>query len=358
MIQQALEEHFHIVSSAGDESIEELVLDCEPDIILLDVILENTNGYDICRRIRKLSMAHQVIIIFISSLHSLQDKLKAYEAGGDDYVCKPVNLTELQCKLDVYQKRINEQRQLSVQMEQISQANNDSQRHYNELNLLIECFKQTLSIDDLGDLYQASEVVLNAFGLQGCIEFRVYNCFHQYPQDNISHLESEILLLGKEAKAIVPLGANILFNSNHCSLLIKNMNSVDPDNQHLNDRLLTLVQIIDSRLLFLQSERYHLLERKKNIQALKTQIVISYGGISNGFSLLEQRLTQTFSQFQQDLNNKLAEFDASNSQTQQINTQVKQAKVQFDHIIKQSINIDYTVTDIDRLLNRIFNTNE
>jgi len=58
----------------------------EPDIILLDVMLPDGDGVDLCREIRKQSKAH---IIYLTAKTEYEDLSRGLEAGGDDYIRKP-----------------------------------------------------------------------------------------------------------------------------------------------------------------------------------------------------------------------------------------------------------------------------
>lgn len=70
-----------------------------PDVLLLDVGMPGTNGFDICKGIRKSSRFHDMAIMFISGTHGTDAKLEGYEAGGDDYLTKPIDLAELRAKV-------------------------------------------------------------------------------------------------------------------------------------------------------------------------------------------------------------------------------------------------------------------
>lgn len=74
------------------------------DLMLLDVMLPNTNGIDICRRIRD-SISYP--IIFISALGLEEDIISGLESGGDDYITKPFSLKQLRVKIDSHLRREN-----------------------------------------------------------------------------------------------------------------------------------------------------------------------------------------------------------------------------------------------------------
>jgi two-component sensor histidine kinase len=65
-----------------------------PDLILLDVMLPPSNGYDVCRRIKAVQGLFTPVIL-LTGRNSVKDKLRGFEAGGDDYVVKPFINDEL-----------------------------------------------------------------------------------------------------------------------------------------------------------------------------------------------------------------------------------------------------------------------
>ena len=73
------------------------------DLVLLDINLPGTNGYDLCRAIRRHN-AH-IPIIMLTSLNSLSNKVDGYDAGADDYMVKPFEFRELLLKIRVLLKR-------------------------------------------------------------------------------------------------------------------------------------------------------------------------------------------------------------------------------------------------------------
>lgn len=75
-----------------------------PDIILLDLMLPDIDGYQLCRTLRGSPELHQPAIIIISARSSRKDKLHAYQAGADDYIIKPFFNEELTAKILAYSK--------------------------------------------------------------------------------------------------------------------------------------------------------------------------------------------------------------------------------------------------------------
>ena len=85
----------------GGEALEHC-LDNSYDLVLLDVMLPEVDGFTICKRLRKRS---DVPIIFITAKGNEVDKLQGYSLGCDDYVSKPFSLAELFAKVSAMIKR-------------------------------------------------------------------------------------------------------------------------------------------------------------------------------------------------------------------------------------------------------------
>lgn len=65
-----------------------------PDIVLLDVTMPGMDGYETCRRLKQDPLLKGIPVIFISALSETFDKVTAFEAGGVDYITKPIQIEE------------------------------------------------------------------------------------------------------------------------------------------------------------------------------------------------------------------------------------------------------------------------
>jgi putative two-component system response regulator len=75
------------------------LLDASIDLVLLDVMMPETDGFTVARRIREMPGVSDVPIIMVTALTSKQDRLKAVEAGANDFISKPIDLTELRVRM-------------------------------------------------------------------------------------------------------------------------------------------------------------------------------------------------------------------------------------------------------------------
>ena len=86
-----------------------------PDLILLDILMPEINGYELCKILKSQSDTVNIPIIFISALQEISAQIQAFEAGGVDYITKPFHIDEViirvenQLRLQFLQKELSEQ---------------------------------------------------------------------------------------------------------------------------------------------------------------------------------------------------------------------------------------------------------
>ena len=71
-----------------------------PDLILLDITMPEMSGYEICAQLKSNPSLKDIPVIFISGLAETEDKVRAFEAGGVDYITKPFKVQEVQARVD------------------------------------------------------------------------------------------------------------------------------------------------------------------------------------------------------------------------------------------------------------------
>lgn len=90
----------------GREAIEQATA-YQPDIVLLDVMLPDMDGIEVCERLRKVDALKNTLIIFLSARGEDYSQLAGYRAGADDYVVKPVRIRILKHKMEALVGRLN-----------------------------------------------------------------------------------------------------------------------------------------------------------------------------------------------------------------------------------------------------------
>jgi DNA-binding response OmpR family regulator len=81
-------------ASSGQEALAQIDADC-PDLVLLDIMMPEMNGYEVCQKIRQNPATEMLPVVMVTALDASQDRIKGIEAGADDFLGKPVNQPEL-----------------------------------------------------------------------------------------------------------------------------------------------------------------------------------------------------------------------------------------------------------------------
>lgn len=92
------------ISQDGEEGLY-LAENNEYDLIILDVMLPNLNGFEILKKIREKGVASKIIMLTARS--TLEDKLEGLENGANDYLVKPIHIEELIARVNILLKGIN-----------------------------------------------------------------------------------------------------------------------------------------------------------------------------------------------------------------------------------------------------------
>lgn len=74
----------------------------QPDIILLDILMPEMNGFDVCEKLKENPDTAAIPIIFLSSLSDLENRTKGFRLGAVDYVNKPIDQYEMTARVDVH----------------------------------------------------------------------------------------------------------------------------------------------------------------------------------------------------------------------------------------------------------------
>jgi two-component system response regulator RpaA len=78
-----------------------------PNLILLDLMMPEVDGYTVCQRIRKDAVVGNTPILMLTALGQVQDKVKGFDVGADDYLTKPFELPELLVRVRALLRRSN-----------------------------------------------------------------------------------------------------------------------------------------------------------------------------------------------------------------------------------------------------------
>jgi len=89
IIEELFQEKYDLRTASRGEEALKIALDFQPDIILLDIMMPGMDGYEVCQRLREYPSLAETKIIMVTAKGALEDRVKGYEAGANDFITKP-----------------------------------------------------------------------------------------------------------------------------------------------------------------------------------------------------------------------------------------------------------------------------
>lgn len=146
------------VASSGPvalQSVESTV----PDLILLDIMMPDMDGYEVCSHLKASQTTKDIPVIFISALNTAIDKVKAFAHGGVDYISKPFQFQEVLARVEhqlnirrlsrqLTEENLRLQEEIRVR-QQVEEALRQSANREQALSQLIQRMRQTLHLDTI-----------------------------------------------------------------------------------------------------------------------------------------------------------------------------------------------------------------
>jgi len=235
---------FQMLAAESGEACLTLLQNNVVDLVLLDVEMPGIGGYETCRRIKADSELAGIPVIFLSGHDRIEDRLKGYEAGGEDYIVKPFDPIELETKVKHLLRLHRERDQQKEMANYASRTAMTAMTNLGEMGALIETMKRFNACNTLTALADVALGGLALYGLQGAVQVRTSaETLTRAEEGEASPLVVSVINHMSAMDRITSFKSRMCINYEHLSLLVNNMPEDDPERcGRLRDHLAMLVE--------------------------------------------------------------------------------------------------------------------
>lgn len=177
MLGVTLESAGHSVAEmeSGDAALASLAArpaDALPEVLFVDIEMPGMNGYALCRQLKADRRYAHIPVVFISSHDTLDDRITAYEAGGDDFVAKPFDAQEAAQKAAICIRHHRKEVHSEVMRKSAESVAMNAITSLGESAIQLKYARRALGCYSLQSLARETVATTAEFGLKGHVQFR------------------------------------------------------------------------------------------------------------------------------------------------------------------------------------------
>ncbi|MBS0345728.1 MAG: response regulator [Proteobacteria bacterium] len=217
-----LAQHFDVLTASSGSEALELCVGQTPDLIVLDVEMPGIDGYETCRRLRAFT---SVPIIFVTGHQSLDEHLKAFDAGGTDLITKPVNADIFQRKVAVAIRQYRAAAALADEKKALERMAMGFLSSASQTGILLGFMRKSIISHDYRALADSLLSAIQELGLKSCVLVRHPNGATTAVTDHgePTELEQSILDHASEMGRLFQFKKRLVVNYDRVSLIVSNM---------------------------------------------------------------------------------------------------------------------------------------
>jgi diguanylate cyclase (GGDEF)-like protein len=241
-----LEEGYRVRKATTGQMALKAIQSLPPDLVLLDIMMPDLNGFEVCKRLKSQSDTSTIPIIFLSALNAAFDKVQAFQVGGADYISKPFQIEEVLIRVNHHLKLRAAQQEICAlnakletrifeRTQQLSVANHRllEVERYDSLTKLSNRFALIKHIEQTLIAAQRNANKVFALLVLDCDRFKVIN-------DSLGHLVGDELLkkIAESLSHLIRQNDNLArLGGDEFAILLNDVGDIDQA-IHVADRIL------------------------------------------------------------------------------------------------------------------------
>ncbi|MFN3237315.1 MAG: PleD family two-component system response regulator [Pseudomonadales bacterium] len=257
VVKRAIEpEGFGLACASDGEEGLGMALDQVPEVILLDVEMPGTNGYEVCTQLRENPVTEHVPVVFLSSKSTLRERLQGYEVGADDYLTKPFEAENLVARLKVLGKYRQDRQELHAQYKLAQETAITAMTGTSDFGHAVRYMEKILTYQTVEETINGLLEIIDHLNIDVVLHLKESVGEQWYSTDGaISPLEKELVESSGEQR-FLDFGCRTLINFDPLFMLVRNMPLDDMERYgRLKDLMPVLLSATDTKLNSIRTQQ-------------------------------------------------------------------------------------------------------
>lgn len=121
-----LKDSYRISASTKSTDVQKLALELQPQLILLDILMPEMDGYSVCQLLKQNTETAHIPVVFVSAKHEISDEEKGFEVGAIDYITKPLSPAIVRARVKTHLALSNHNKELTNAVEERTKELNET----------------------------------------------------------------------------------------------------------------------------------------------------------------------------------------------------------------------------------------
>lgn len=227
----------------------------EYDALLFDVVMPDLDGYELCRCCREIPSLNNTPILFISSQTSLEDQIKGYESGGDDFLTKPVQSEVLAAKLSRAIRFLKSNQNLEAEASYARVMMNQAITSAGEMDIVGQFVNNSLTCTNTQMLAKTLLNSCHLLGVQCCTYVKSqFEPLFESIDGTRKAIEIELLEMASKREGALDFNGRLIINQPELSLLVRRLPEEELRRERLKEQLALLSSVAANRVAAIDKE--------------------------------------------------------------------------------------------------------
>ncbi|MFA6202323.1 MAG: response regulator [Gallionella sp.] len=334
----------------------ETIVKAEPCLLLLDVEMPGMSGYEVCRTLRGDHAIGELPIIFLSGRLSDEDRLAGYEAGGDDYLTKPVSVDELRSKIKLALANRTARQRLKTDLSSAFSTAMTAMSSSAEMGAVLQFMRNSFSCPDYESLCREVLNTLCAYGFEASVKIHGRQGSVALSSNGpCSPLEESVLTNMSLQARLFEFGSRTSCSYEHITIIVKSNSRDDPERHgRMKDNLAWLAEGANARVDSIESSAEVVRQHAANKMLLeRTHQALQR--IDQRHRNQEIRSSRIFLELQKKFDQAMLTIGITQSQEEELasmlETAILQAKALYDEGLEIDEHMECILEQLDKARN-------